>query len=612
MLEQLTRVQRSISQRSPLNEVLDAITEGAATLLDERVVALSLVDVDDDSTVVLVSSAGVAGAQLDAIRRLPVGEGAVGQAISDDRLVVMEDYAHAPNALPPIAAHGLRAAMAAPVHENGKAVGSLAVGSYRDGRRYTPYERETLWAFAQQASVALNDARTVDALNRSFSDAVHQALHDSLTALPNRALLIDRLDHALARARRWGSAISVLFVDLDDFKVVNDSLGHRVGDQLLTEVADRLRRCIRSSDTAARLGGDEFAVLLEDAGDGLDATTVAERILDDLRRPSTVDGHDVLANASIGIAGTTSGTEEAGELLRNADMAMYRAKSQGKGRFAFFEPEMHTALLERLELEAEMRRGIEAGEFRLHYQPIVTVDDGRVVGLEALVRWQHPVRGMVPPASFIPLAEESGLIVPLGRWVLGEACRYLRAWQEETPPPTPVYVSVNVSAHQLHQIGYAREVAEVLEATGLDPASLVLEITESVFMQDSEATLEKLAELRAVGVRLALDDFGTGYSSIGYLRRFPIDVLKIDKSFVDALGTQTQDASLADAIVAMGAALNIETLAEGVEDADQHDRLRALGCNFAQGYLFARPLEPSVLTALLARSQGRLLSADAA
>jgi EAL domain-containing protein (putative c-di-GMP-specific phosphodiesterase class I) len=234
------------------------------------------------------------------------------------------------------------------------------------------------------------------------------------------------------------------------------------------------------------------------------------------------------------------------------------------------------------------------------------------VGLEALVRWQHPVRGMVPPASFIPLAEESGLIVPLGRWVLGEACRYLRAWQEETPPPTPVYVSVNVSAHQLHQIGYAREVAEVLEATGLDPASLVLEITESVFMQDSEATLEKLAELRAVGVRLALDDFGTGYSSIGYLRRFPIDVLKIDKSFVDALGTQTQDASLADAIVAMGAALNIETLAEGVEDADQHDRLRALGCNFAQGYLFARPLEPSVLTALLARSQGRLLSADAA
>ncbi len=608
MLQRLARIQRSISHRAPLGDVLDAITEGAAELVAQEVVALVLVDPDEPSTMVTASSVGLTSEQLAATYRRGRDQGVAGQALEEDRLVMAEHYDQAPNALPQFAMDGIRLAMAAPVHEDGKPVGSLLVASYKEGRTYTVAEQDVLVAFADHASLALNDARTVAALKTALDDATHRAFHDSLTELPNRALFLDRLDHALARARRQGSSVVVVFLDVDDFKVVNDSLGHGSGDELLVEVAKRLRRCLRSADTAARLGGDEFAILLEDADDALEVTKLVERVLGVLKQPWTLRGSDVFVGASAGIAVAESGEDNGVDLLRNADMAMYRAKSEGKGRYCFYEPVMHAALLRRIELEADLRRGIECHELRLHYQPIVSVGDGRLLGVEALVRWSHPSGRTVPPLEFIPLAEETGLIVPLGRWVLEEACRQLRAWQDDGVLSPATYVSVNVSARQVHDSDCCGDVYEVLAATGLSPGSLVVEITESVLMNDTEATMAKLRDLKRLGVRLALDDFGTGYASLGYLRRFPMDLLKIDKSFVQELGSDAEDASLAHVIVQLGEILQLQTVAEGVEGTVQHERLRALGCDMAQGFLFARPMPADELPEVVARFEHGLVS----
>ena len=423
----------------------------------------------------------------------------------------------------------------------------------------------------------------------------HQAFHDALTGLANRVLFRERVERALlraARAREGGAAehVAVVFLDLDDFKAVNDSLGHAEGDRLLEAVAGRLLKATRGCDTVARLGGDEFAVLLDGMAARDDAGAVVQRITSALRAPVALTAKEVTASCSLGLAHATPG-DGPDELLRNADVAMYRAKAAGKSRHAVFEPAMHAAVLERVELEADLRRAVERGELTLVYQPLVELATGRLLSFEALVRWHHPRRGLVAPALFVPLAEDTGLIAGVGRWVLRAACAQLAAWAAE-PGLADVGVGVNVSGRQIDDPGFVADVAAVLAETGLAPARLTLEITESVIMREPDATLERLHALKALGVRLAIDDFGTGYSSLSYLQRFPVDALKIDKSFVDGVGRGGSDAALARTIVALAEMLRIRSVAEGIERADQRAQLAALGCDVGQGYLFARPLAP--------------------
>ncbi|HEU4354612.1 MAG TPA: EAL domain-containing protein [Actinomycetota bacterium] len=421
----------------------------------------------------------------------------------------------------------------------------------------------------------------------------HQAFHDTTTGLANRALFRDRVEHALERQIREDRPVSILFMDLDDFKTINDSLGHAAGDRMLAEVGERLRHCLRAADTAARLGGDEFAILLEDGGEGLGAADVAARILAALEGPFHLGDTEVFCRASIGIATADRDRDSiasAEELMRNADVAMYMAKESGKNRYQIFEPAMHDTALKRLELKADLQRALDNGEFVLHYQPVIELETGEVSGLEALLRWQHPRRGLVPPMDFIPLAEESGLIVPIGNWVLLEATSQARALQERFPVYPPLHMAVNLSARQLQRPEIVADVAEALMQSGLAPGSLVLEITESVMMQDVELSVQRLAELKEIGVRLAVDDFGTGYSSLNYIQRFPVDILKVDKSFIDAVNTDARKSALTATIIKLAADLDLRPVAEGIERADQLEQLLALHCDLGQGFYFAKPL----------------------
>jgi diguanylate cyclase (GGDEF)-like protein/PAS domain S-box-containing protein len=430
---------------------------------------------------------------------------------------------------------------------------------------------------------------------KAFEDQLsHQAFHDSVTGLANRALFKDRVEHALERQSREDKPVSVLFMDLDDFKTINDSLGHAAGDRLLAEVGERLKDCLRTADTAARLGGDEFAILLEDGGDGIDAAEVASRILVRLEGAFHLESKDVFVRASIGIASaehtTKVGPEGAEELLRNADVAMYMAKEAGKARYQVFEPAMHDTALRRLELKADLQRAVDNEEFVLHFQPVIELSTGAIEGFEALLRWQHPERGIVPPLDFIPLAEETGIIVPIGRWVLREAARRAKDLQERYPANPPLDMAVNLSARQLQRPELVTEVAEILMETQLDPGCLVLEITESVMMEDMDLSIQRLAELKELGVRLAVDDFGTGYSSLNYIRRFPVDILKVDKSFVDGVNEGGEESALTAAIIELAGILKLRPVAEGIERADQLERLLDLKCDLGQGYYFAKPL----------------------
>jgi diguanylate cyclase (GGDEF)-like protein/PAS domain S-box-containing protein len=422
-----------------------------------------------------------------------------------------------------------------------------------------------------------------------------QAFHDPLTRLANRSLFRERVEHALDR--RSPSDVAVLFIDLDNFKTINDSMGHAAGDHVLVETAHRVRSSLRSEDTASRLGGDEFAVLLEDA-DVTTAARVAERIRVALGTPFWVLGQEVYISASIGIAVRREG-DTAGELLRNADVAMYTAKSKGKARFEIFEPAMHDAVVARLGMEAELRRAIERQEFVVHYQPIVRLETGEVIGAEALVRWQHPTRGMVPPLDFIPLAEETGLIIPLGSWILRQACRQLAEWQRLRGGGEPFVMNVNLSSRQLVRDVIADEVAAAVDESGIRASWLVLEVTETVLMADPVVAAAALGHIRDLGVRVALDDFGSGYSSLSHLRRFPIDIVKIDKSFVVDVASEGMESAIARGIIELGKAMRIQTVAEGIEVDAQAEALRNLGCELGQGYFFARPLAAEAWGGLL-------------
>ena len=427
-----------------------------------------------------------------------------------------------------------------------------------------------------------------------------QALHDPLTQLVNRACFADRLEHALRQRERTGRMIAVLFMDLDAFKPINDTLGHSAGDALLVQVARRIERCLRPGDTLARLGGDEFAVLLEEIPNREEAARVAERIFDALQPAFDLDGRSVNLGASIGIA-VTNGAEayDADTVLRDADTAMYAAKARGRGRYSFFEPGMQTTMSERVELLEHFPKALELGEFALEYQPIFLLQSGTIVGLEGLLRWHHPQRGLLEPTEFIPLAEESGAIIPIGSWVLREACAQGASWQAALPADRKWAVGVNVSARQLQSVSFVDEVACALRDSGLAPEHLVLEITETVLMQDAGSSLERLQELKHLGVRLAIDDFGTGYASLTYLRQCPFDFLKVDQSFVADMCPPGANSELARAIIALGKTLGLIVVAEGIENEDQLARLRDMGCDSGQGFHLARPLP--------AEEAGRLL-----
>lgn len=442
---------------------------------------------------------------------------------------------------------------------------------------------------------------------RAEEQLLHDAFHDRLTGLPNRALFMDQLGRSLRHTKRRDDyLIAVLLLDLDHFKIINDSLGHLIGDHLLIAIARRLENSLRVTDMVARLGGDEFAILLEDIKDISEATFVTDRIQRTLTLPFNLDGHEVFTTASIGIALSATGYDRSEDLLRNADTAMYRAKAHGRARHEVFDRAMHDRAVARLQLETDLRRAIERKEFQLYYQPIVLLETGRIVGFETLVRWQHLRRGFVAPAEFIPVAEETGLIIPINRWMLREACRQMRTWQSQFPVSPPLTMSMNLSGKQFTQSDLIEQIDEILQETGLEASSLKLEITESAIIEYAEAATVMISQLRSRGIHLCLDDFGTGYSSLSYLHHFPIEMLKIDRSFVKQMDGGGDHIEIVRAIVTLAHNLGIAVVAEGVETAEQLAQLRALECTYGQGYLFSEPVDSEAMAALMERYGGRI------
>jgi diguanylate cyclase (GGDEF)-like protein len=593
LLEHLAQLQRGIVDRMPVYEVLEAVVEGACELLESPVGILWIADPNDPDHTAAAATVGADDELLERRRRQPADAGLSGRAMRERMLVVADaatgtDISHDLGDFP---LEGVTAAMAAPVYERSRVVGSLGIASTRPGRVFEARDQQVLLSLAEHASLALNHARAVEG-------AVHEALHDSLTGLPNRSVFLDRMRHALARAERGSEPVAVLFCDLDGFKTVNDSLGHRTGDRLLVSVAERLIECLRPADTIARLGGDEFAVLLEELREPGDAARAAQRVLDALKPPFELRGREFYISASIGIA---AGAGDAETLLRDADLAMYRAKARGKGRYAVYEPSMHTAIVERLELEVDLKRALENEELAVVYQPIFSLVDGRVTGVEALVRWHHPTRGIVMPESFVPLAEESGLIGELGRWVLRKACHQGALWRAKYPGHPGLAIGVNISGAQLREPGLVQEVADALAESQLDATSLTLEITETALMESFDNAIEQLDALNELGVDLAIDDFGTGYSSLRYLRRLPLDVMKIEGSFIGGIGGPGEEAELLRAIVDIAGIFGLRVVAEGIERQDQRERLLELGCELGQGHLLSEPLDAAQADALLLR-----------
>jgi len=472
---------------------------------------------------------------------------------------------------------------------------------HRDGSyRWMLCRGMAVWDDSGRATRMVGSQTDITDRKRAEERLSHDAIHDALTGLPNRALFMDRLNLMFKRTQREDRLFAVLFLDLDRFKTLNDSLGHSVGDELLVAFARRLESALRPGDTVARLGGDEFAVLLDQLNTPADAEWVAERIQQLLQTPLSAGGRDVYTTASIGLALSSGGYERPEEMVRDADTAMYQAKLRGRAHLAIFNTTMHLAALNRFQLETDLRGAIERNEFRLHYQPIVELATGRTVGLEALVRWQHPIHGLVSPGEFIPLAEEIGLIGAVGRWVLREACCQLREWHARYPQSAAMWVNVNLSARQLAQPDLVAQVAGVIADIRLAPRFVKLEITESALMAQGETVMALLSELRSLGVSVCIDDFGTGYSSLSYLNQFPVDTLKIDRSFVSRLGASRETSEIVRAIVTLAHSLSMTIVAEGTETEEQAEQLRALQCEYGQGWLFSRPLPPDEVEQLLA------------
>jgi diguanylate cyclase (GGDEF)-like protein len=595
LLEQLSAIQRAITRRAPLQTILDAITAGAQELLRDDAVGLCMIDPDDPQAILLVSSTGLDQELTQRMWRMTAAEGgASGLASLRDELVVIGHYAASPHGIPEYAQAGIRSAMAAPVHEGGQVVGSLVVASFQPDRVHSKAEQDVLQVFAEQVSLAVTDAK--------MHEMMREAYHDRLTGLASRALFMDQLGHDLAIAAQRHSRLAALFVDLDRFKTVNDSLGHAAGDDLLVKVAARLRSCLRPVDTAARLGGDEFALVLREVTVA-QAEAVATRILEMLHAPFVLNGHRVFVTASIGIAFNNDFETVGDTLIRNADLAMYQAKKNGIGGYEIYQPTMLALFLRSLDLEAQLRRAVDHGQLIVHYQPIVRLADREIVGLEALVRWPYPGRGLLLPGEIIPLAEQSGLILAIDRFVLRQACASASRWNALRAGLPPLTISVNLAATHLQQADLPAVVASTLVETGLQPDCLVLEITESLVLADDAATVERLNQLKSLSVRLYIDDFGTGYSSLAYLRRFPVDGIKIDKSFIDEVATSPDAAALVRAIVQIGRTMGLGVVAEGVESPEQVAELCMMGCPHGQGYYFAAPMDSRELEKALQLNQ---------
>jgi diguanylate cyclase (GGDEF)-like protein len=524
---------------------------------------------------------------------------AVRKTAEQDRSILLPRGRSAHQLDPFLAERGLDDALLTSLRSERLPFALLVVGNRAgDVSTFNREDRRLFETFAGHAGVLLENDQVKEQLR-------HQAYHDALTGLPNRTLFTERVAEALDRR---SDSFAVLFVDLDDFKTINDTLGHSAGDELLAAVAERVRACVRPGDLAARLGGDEFGILLEDAA-GEAAEEVALRLVAALQMPFVLSGRDISVHASIGIANGLSDARDADEILSNADLAMYNAKASGKRQFSVYEPHMHARVRRRHELAAALEQAVERREIIVSYQPIVALSSGRIVAFEALCRWQHPTRGIVMPNNFIPLAEERGLMIDIGRAVLREACTRTREWQARLPRQASPRVSVNLSPSELQHPELVKHVASVLAETGLAPESLILEITETGAMSDPAATSLTLQELRRLGVRLALDDFGTGYSSLSHLRDFPLDILKVAKPFVDRLDDGPEDVTFIDAILRLAGTLQLSVVAEGIEHADQANLLRRLECSFGQGYYFARPLDAADAERLLAEAPAHIRAA---
>ena len=578
LVEAVLGVQSLVSRGAARTAIYQAVVDGALTLLGGDGGSLRFRDLDDPEWMVAVAWHTSAGNGERWRHRAPVTEGLSGRVISTGEPAVLEDY-QAARTGSQLAPEGTQTIIGVPIREQNRVIGSLVVASTTAGRRWTERERALLSAYADHVGVVVAVARA--------SSATREALTDPLTGLANRRLLLDRMQHELVRGDRGGEPVTVLFMDLDGFKLVNDSLGHSVGDQLLVAVADRLRGAIRDHDVCARLGGDEFAVLLIGAAD---PDAVARRIIDVINRRFQIGADEVFVSISVGIVG---GRDEAETLLGHADVAMYHAKRSGAGGYARFEPSMQAALVSRLTVRTELRRAAEREEFELHYQPIYDLQSGKIAAFEGLVRWRHPDRGLVPALDFIPIAEQTGMIVELGRWVLEHGCRQLAAWRTRAP----IALSLNVSTRELQRPDYTDIVRGAINGA-FPPSALILEITERQPLDDVPGVLETLRAVRALGVRLALDDFGTGYSTLINLSRLPIDLLKIPRPFLAAVTDDRRHGLLAGT-VGLGRHLGLTTVGEGIEDHAQRDLLTELGCDLGQGYHLGHPLDAAGADQLL-------------
>jgi diguanylate cyclase (GGDEF)-like protein len=574
-------------------QLLEAVVGRAAALLGTPHGYIYLLDPDDDALVVRLAT-GIFEGYVGL--RMALGEGLGGRIVASGLPMTIDDYDTWEGRSSTLPTGVFGSVVGVPLTSGGSVVGVLGLASGNSERRWEQRDVDALASFGKLASIALDNARLIEVAKRG-------ALYDPTTGLPNRELLTDRISHALAgHLVDDTESIAVVLLGLDRFKVINESLGHAIGDRLLVAVGQRLVHGLRPGDTVARVGGDEFGIIFDPVENADEARRIADRIVGELRAPFPLNGRDWFVSASMGIALAQPGRATPDELLREAEIALVRAKSDATQRHALFEPSMSTQTLERVELESDLRLAIVRNELRVHYQPIVTLGSEEIVGFEALVRWQHPVRGLVAPLAFIPLAEETGLIVPVGKFVLQTACRQAAKWHASRTDPdaTPLFVSVNLSAREFMQADLLEDVADILAETGIDAGSLELEITESVLMDQSEAGIRTLRRLRALGVRLVLDDFGTGYSSLSYLKNLPLDTIKIDRTFVAGI-EENADRSIVEAVVALAHGLGIGVVAEGIETRRQAQRLLELGCDLGQGYLFSRPV-PAARTARLLRT----------